>query len=187
MCTTTIQPTLQFQNKSFLMIVYICKVNGGWTAWTTWSGCQILCKGAWKTRYRSCTNPVPLYTGDTCPGSQDDYQPCDYKFMKRGTPYMEDRINHLKPKEIIGDILSKSISKIGCILKCKLRSDCLKSGFIAQDDNSGTGTCYKIRLDNNNELDSIDEEFDGGGLMTFSIVRPAPPGNDENAGYRGFC
>lgn len=169
------------------MIVHY-SVHGGWTSWTTWSECQILCKGAWRTRYRSCTNPVPLYTGDTCPGAEDDYQPCEYKFMKRGTPYIEERINH--QSKDMGEVLSKSISKIECILKCQIRADCSQSGFIAHKDKSGQGTCYVIQPDNNKGLDNRygnGEDIVDDGFTTFSVVRPAPPGNDENIDFRGFC
>ncbi|XP_065641710.1 fibrillin-1 isoform X2 [Hydra vulgaris] len=54
----------------------ICQVNGGWTQWTPWSLCSQPCQNGVKTRYRSCTNPVPKNGGLPCNGSNTDKIPC---------------------------------------------------------------------------------------------------------------
>ncbi|XP_065674683.1 uncharacterized protein LOC136091274 isoform X2 [Hydra vulgaris] len=54
----------------------ICQVNGGWTKWSSWTLCSQPCQGGVKTRYRSCTNPVPKYGGLSCNGSNADEINC---------------------------------------------------------------------------------------------------------------
>ncbi|XP_065641681.1 fibrillin-2 isoform X2 [Hydra vulgaris] len=54
----------------------ICRVNGGWTQWSSWSLCSQPCQGGVKTRYRSCKNPVPKYGGLPCNGNNTDKVPC---------------------------------------------------------------------------------------------------------------
>ena len=101
--------------------------------------------------------------------------------MKSGTPYSEKLIN-LHPEEM-HEVLSNSISKIECILKCKIRSDCTKAGFIASKDRNDKGVCYKIPLD----IGSDRTNEIGGKIAVFSVEQPAPPGDTENSGLRGFC
>ncbi|XP_065641709.1 fibrillin-1 isoform X6 [Hydra vulgaris] len=54
----------------------ICRVNGGWTQWSSWSLCSQPCQGGVKTRYRSCTNPVQKYGGLLCNGNNTDEITC---------------------------------------------------------------------------------------------------------------
>ncbi|XP_047129589.1 uncharacterized protein LOC105843590 isoform X2 [Hydra vulgaris] len=54
----------------------ICRVNGGWTQWSSWSLCSQPCQDGIKKRYRSCTNPVPKYGGLQCNGINTDESIC---------------------------------------------------------------------------------------------------------------
>nr|XP_047129672.1 fibrillin-2-like isoform X2 [Hydra vulgaris] len=54
----------------------LCRVNGDWTQWSSWSLCSQPCHGGVKIRYRSCTNPVPKYGGLPCNGNNADEVTC---------------------------------------------------------------------------------------------------------------
>nr|XP_045732354.1 hemicentin-1 [Mirounga angustirostris] len=58
-----------------------CPVDGKWAAWTSWSTCTVSCGGGARQRTRECSDPVPLYGGSRCEGSdvQSDFcnnDPC---------------------------------------------------------------------------------------------------------------
>ncbi|XP_065674827.1 fibrillin-1-like isoform X2 [Hydra vulgaris] len=57
----------------------ICKVDGVWTEWSSWSLCNQPCQGGVKTRYRNCSNPVPKYGGLKCNGNDTNQYTCDSK------------------------------------------------------------------------------------------------------------
>ncbi|XP_065641696.1 fibrillin-1 isoform X1 [Hydra vulgaris] len=54
----------------------LCRVNGDWTQWSSWSLCSQPCHGGVKIRYRSCANPVPKYGGLPCNGNNADEVTC---------------------------------------------------------------------------------------------------------------
>lgn len=45
-----------------------CTVHGGWTPWSVWSECSATCGLAYKSRFRSCSNPSPNHGGRVCVG-----------------------------------------------------------------------------------------------------------------------
>ncbi|XP_078716713.1 semaphorin-5A-like isoform X1 [Lampetra fluviatilis] len=45
-----------------------CSRNGGWTPWSTWSGCSASCGMGFQARQRSCSNPSPRHGGRVCVG-----------------------------------------------------------------------------------------------------------------------
>nr|XP_047129747.1 semaphorin-5A-like [Hydra vulgaris] len=63
----------------------ICKVNGGWTQWLPWSLCNQPCQGGVKSRYRSCSNPVPKYGGLQCIGNDSNQYTCYSEKCKKAT------------------------------------------------------------------------------------------------------
>ncbi|TGZ59740.1 hypothetical protein CRM22_008918 [Opisthorchis felineus] len=66
-----------------------CSISGGWTVWSSWSGCEPACRPAEtssrqedilvpaRTRQRWCLNPAPLGPhGEQCIGAGKESQPC---------------------------------------------------------------------------------------------------------------
>nr|CAD7463566.1 unnamed protein product [Timema tahoe] len=51
-------------------------VNGGWSAWSTWSECSPSCGHGMKKRSRLCTNPAPFDGGLTCQGPSVQRSDC---------------------------------------------------------------------------------------------------------------
>jgi prepilin-type N-terminal cleavage/methylation domain-containing protein len=51
-------------------------VNGGWSAWSSWSGCP-KDGGAPETRTRTCTNPAPANGGANCSGQATESRSCN--------------------------------------------------------------------------------------------------------------
>ena len=72
------------QNLDFLCIADVDKsasffviVDGGFSDWTTWDACTVVCGGGTKNRTRSCNNPEPLYLGAPCIGHTNEQQICN--------------------------------------------------------------------------------------------------------------
>ncbi|XP_065675135.1 hemicentin-1-like [Hydra vulgaris] len=63
-------------NVQYLENNTICRVNGNWTQWSSWSLCSQPCQSGVKTRYRSCSNPLPKYGGLPCYGQNADEVTC---------------------------------------------------------------------------------------------------------------
>ncbi|XP_076099012.1 SCO-spondin-like isoform X4 [Mytilus galloprovincialis] len=57
--------------------VEFCPVDGGWTEWTTWSGCSKSCGIGSQDRMRICNDPEPKYGGQNCTGNNLDFKNCD--------------------------------------------------------------------------------------------------------------
>ncbi len=55
----------------------LVSVNGGWSPWSNWSTCPVLCGGGNQTRTRTCTNPSPYCAGANCVGSGTETQSCN--------------------------------------------------------------------------------------------------------------
>ncbi|XP_052790090.1 coadhesin-like [Mya arenaria] len=51
-------------------------VDGHWSDWGQWSGCDVSCGKGTRSRVRSCDNPVPTHGGDDCAGSKDEHDVC---------------------------------------------------------------------------------------------------------------
>lgn len=54
-----------------------CPVDGGLSAWSSWSGCSLSCGGlGLKTRTRGCTQPAPAHGGRDCQGPRQETTYC---------------------------------------------------------------------------------------------------------------
>ncbi|XP_045160489.2 SCO-spondin-like [Mercenaria mercenaria] len=54
-----------------------CPINGGYTAWSAWTACNVTCGGGEQTRSRECSNPLPQYGGNNCSGDASETQACN--------------------------------------------------------------------------------------------------------------
>jgi len=52
-------------------------VNGGWSAWSSWSACSVPCGGGSQTRTKTCDNPAPSCGGADCSGPSEETQACN--------------------------------------------------------------------------------------------------------------
>jgi len=54
-----------------------CPVDGGWSAWGSWTVCSQTCGGGFRTRERTCTNPAPLNGGLDCEAESTESEACN--------------------------------------------------------------------------------------------------------------
>lgn len=52
-------------------------VDGQWSEWTQWSGCDVPCGGGLMVRNRTCSNPPPKNGGRDCEGMSRQTQTCN--------------------------------------------------------------------------------------------------------------
>ncbi len=52
-------------------------VNGGWSAWGSYTTCSAACGGGTQSRSRTCTNPAPANGGSQCSGSSTESNTCN--------------------------------------------------------------------------------------------------------------
>ncbi|XP_052788679.1 ectin-like [Mya arenaria] len=51
-------------------------VDGDWSVWGTWGGCDVTCGNGTRRRTRSCNNPAPAQGGMYCEGSSTETSDC---------------------------------------------------------------------------------------------------------------
>ncbi|XP_039512123.1 SCO-spondin [Pimephales promelas] len=56
-----------------------CRVDGGWSRWSSWSRCDKACGGGRSIRTRSCSSPPPKNGGQKCSGEKNQVKPCNTK------------------------------------------------------------------------------------------------------------
>ena len=52
-------------------------VDGGWTAWSSWSSCIETCGGGLQSITRDCTDPTPSHGGQECAGEKKRFKYCN--------------------------------------------------------------------------------------------------------------
>jgi len=65
--------------KCWRLICFVCclSVNGGWTTWSEWQACSVVCGTGSQKRTRTCTQPAPANGGAGCSGDAEETQPCE--------------------------------------------------------------------------------------------------------------
>ncbi|WAR30280.1 ECT-like protein, partial [Mya arenaria] len=51
-------------------------IDGHWSDWGLWSGCDVTCGDGSRSRVRTCDNPAAEHGGVDCVGSQNDQDVC---------------------------------------------------------------------------------------------------------------
>jgi len=51
-------------------------VDGGWSVWAGWGGCDVTCGSGTKSRTRTCDDPIPAHGGEYCLGINIDTVVC---------------------------------------------------------------------------------------------------------------
>lgn len=51
-------------------------VDGGWSDWSIWGNCSVVCGNGTQARMRTCTSPVPQFGGAICQGGSDESRTC---------------------------------------------------------------------------------------------------------------
>uniref|UniRef100_A0AAG5CQZ0 Cell adhesion molecule n=1 Tax=Anopheles atroparvus TaxID=41427 RepID=A0AAG5CQZ0_ANOAO len=59
--------------------VKYCPVDGGWTAWSSWTACSERCGFGRRQRFRSCSNPSPRHGGRPCEGAESEMNICKHQ------------------------------------------------------------------------------------------------------------
>lgn len=57
--------------------VNVCQVNGGFTTWSSWTGCSQTCGSGVRYQKRCCTNPPPSHGGNDCYGDSILSEACN--------------------------------------------------------------------------------------------------------------
>ena len=60
-------------------VLFLTKVNGGWSAYGNYSACSRSCGGGVQIRIRSCNNPAPTHGGTDCVGSATQPEFCNFQ------------------------------------------------------------------------------------------------------------
>ena len=63
----------------------LVSVDGGWSEWTVWTDCSVLCGTGSLSRNRTCDNPVPVSNGLDCDGEPTDTEGCTAFHLCDGT------------------------------------------------------------------------------------------------------
>ena len=72
-CTNILSRT--FDAIKCVLINFIA-VHGGLSAWSTFSPCSLSCGKGTQTRFKTCTNPTPMYGGNPCEGIMNESKEC---------------------------------------------------------------------------------------------------------------
>lgn len=114
-----------------------CKVDGGWSLWTTWSNCEGQCSSVGRTvRMRNCSNPQPSNNGVDCVGNQFEVKGCgvpgcSYEQYEKNLAQDSNRLQQLKA------LKQASGSQNALLTKCLL-SHCSFETISQSLGNSGT-------------------------------------------------
>lgn len=54
-----------------------CPIHGGWTLWSDWSTCNVVCGFGTTERFRECKHPAPMFGGHHCEGPELELIECN--------------------------------------------------------------------------------------------------------------
>ncbi|XP_052793992.1 SCO-spondin-like [Mya arenaria] len=54
-----------------------CSINGNWAPWSDWTMCDKKCGKGYQERFRTCSDPKPMYGGRICFGIPKEQRTCD--------------------------------------------------------------------------------------------------------------
>lgn len=97
-----------------------CPIHGGWSMWTGWTRCPVMCGGANVTRTRLCNAPKPSNGGRFCNGSTTDSFFCNNVTCPEIPPDFD-------MKSCLNDSMFVCKSRQHCVpnsLKCDFELDC---------------------------------------------------------------
>ncbi|WAR10763.1 SEM5A-like protein [Mya arenaria] len=69
--------TRQQTTSTINYILFLFRLDGGWSAWSEYSNCSSTCGSGHRTRVRTCTDPAPEGGGHVCVGPSLDRALCD--------------------------------------------------------------------------------------------------------------
>ena len=55
-----------YQDRRWMQLFHLFKVNGGWGKWGEWETCSASCGGGNQKRSRLCNSPLPQFEGEIC-------------------------------------------------------------------------------------------------------------------------
>lgn len=58
-----------------------CAVDGQWAMWSHWDTCSVTCGRGHQFRFRTCSNPRPVYGGKLCVGVPEEMKECNTRKM----------------------------------------------------------------------------------------------------------
>ena len=77
-----VKSSVLLQNIIIITIIIITTVyclspvDGGWSAWDTWTACSHTCGTGHQYRWRSCGSPSPAHGGKPCGGNKTEKRQC---------------------------------------------------------------------------------------------------------------
>ncbi|XP_067671002.1 uncharacterized protein [Haliotis asinina] len=114
-----------------------CPVDGGWSAWGSWSECTVPCGNGYLYRQRACTYPSPVNGGQTCPGQAYQKKSCVAKKCSHITGSEKavfSEWSKFSPCSVSCGSYGSQVTRRSCLLKkkCLVRGETVGSLIISR-------------------------------------------------------
>ncbi|CAH1242272.1 HMCN1 [Branchiostoma lanceolatum] len=94
---------------------YRCPIDGEWSPWGPWSGCEDPCVDGSQYRFRTCNNPAPQYDGADCEGNtRVQSKECDEPCSPGECPYTSSWVS----AEDCGNSCPRTCSELSAQVMC---------------------------------------------------------------------